>query len=137
MTQTKSGPRMLAILSVITVIVTVGVLALNKGNFSGGPEYRCKTPTVEVEFHAGADPRLPLDIEWFSTGNYPGETHVRTQSWLTVEQATCPGTATLHVESRRESGRVNCSIWVNNSAIIGDEFVGRGVCDVVVKLIAA
>lgn len=134
---TKTGVRKFPLLIAVAVLAVGGALALNQSKLPKKPEYKCQNKTVEVEFQVGtAGEVLPLDIEYFATGNQPGEVHVRTNSWLLVEpSAACPGKATLHVENRKARGAVNCAIWVNEFLVADKRTTGHEACDVVVNLV--
>lgn len=141
MTQTKTGRRTVLTVGVVvaaTATATAGVLALNQTRVAKEPIYTCKSGTAEVEFQVSTNRELPLDIEYFSSGNSPGSARVRTRSWLAVEEAVdCPGAASLHVSNRRESGEVTCTIWADGKIIATRTTRGNDECDVRIKLVTA
>lgn len=135
-TRSKLTPG--ALVAAVAVTAVVGAVSLGGGRDRGEGTARCAGPTAEVDFQAGADRELPLDIEYFATGNPPRSTRVRTRSWLAVEPAVvCPGVAQLAVRNRRESGEVHCEIWVNEKMVVTRTTRGNDECFVRVRLVAA
>lgn len=138
MTSTKTrGRTVVAGTAVLAAVITVGALSLKQSG-SGDP-VRCggsQGVTSEIDLEVTSLEERTLDIEWFVTGNDPGEErNLVTRHWVAVETANCPGSAQLSVRSVERRGSFVCRLRADGTIVAQRRAQGSEECFVQVTLV--